>query len=122
MAEELRKNGATVVVYDLARCDMAAAVADAFRYSKLVLATTTYNGGIFPYMREFVHELKEHAYQNRTIGLIENGSWAPVAAKTIKKMFEGSKNISFADTTVTVLSSVKEENKAQIAALAKELA
>ena len=110
-----------VTVTDLARADMADAVADAFRYGKLVLATTTYNGDIFPFMKTFIEHLTERGYRNRTIGLIENGSWAPTAAKTMLKMFEGSKNLTFTDTTVTIKSAVNTENEAQIAALAEEL-
>ena len=122
LAKELEENGcAKVAVNDLARCDMAEAVEDAFRYGKIVLATTTYNGDIFPFMREFIHELTERGYRNRTIGIIENGSWAPVAANKIKKMLESSKDISFTETTVTIHSAVKDENVEQIKALAKEL-
>ena len=110
-----------VTVTDLARDDMAEAVEDAFRYGKLVLATTTYNGDIFPFMKTFIEHLTERGYSNRTIGLIENGSWAPTAAKTMLKMFEGSKNLTFTDTTVTIKSAVNTENEAQIAALAEEL-
>jgi len=96
-------------------------VEDAFRYGKLVLATTTYNGDIFPFMKEFIHHLTERAYKNRTIGLIENGSWAPTAAKTMVKMFEGTKNLSFTDTTVKIFSALSNENCAQIEAMANEL-
>ena len=110
-----------VTVTDLARDDMAEAVEDAFRYGKLVLATTTYNGDIFPFMKTFIEHLTERGYRNRTIGLIENGSWAPTAAKTMLKMFEGSKNLTFTDTTVTIKSAVNTENEPQIAALAEEL-
>ena len=110
-----------VTVTDLARDDMAEAVEDAFRYGKLVLATTTYNGDIFPFMKTFIEHLTERGYKNRTIGLIENGSWAPTAAKTMLKMFEGSKNLTFTDTTVTIKSAVNAENEAQVAALAEEL-
>ena len=110
-----------VTVTDLARDDMAEAVEDAFRYGKLVLATTTYNGDIFPFMKTFIEHLTERGYRNRTIGLIEKGSWAPTAAKTMLKMFEGSKNLTFTDTTVTIKSAVNTENEAQIAALAEEL-
>ena len=110
-----------VTVTDLARDDMAEAVEDDFRYGKLVLATTTYNGDIFPFMKTFIEHLTERGYRNRTIGLIENGSWAPTAAKTMLKMFEGSKNLTFTDTTVTIKSAVNTENEAQIAALAEEL-
>ena len=122
LAEELRKQGCPkVTVNDLARCDMAEAVEDAFRYGKIVLATTTYNGELFPFMNTFVHALTERAYQNRLIGIIENGSWMPMAAKNIKKKFENSKNITFTETTVTVHASVKDENLSQIKALAAEL-
>lgn len=122
LAEKLKANGAPkVVVYDLARDDMSAAVADAFRYSRLVLATITYNGSIYPFMNDFVTRLVEHNFQNLTVGLIENGSWAPTAARVIKKMMEGSKNIKWTDTTVTIMSAVKQENVEQIEAMAKEL-
>ena len=122
LAEKLKANGAPkVVVYDLARDDMSASVADAFRYSRLVLATITYNGSIYPFMNDFVTRLVEHNFQNRTVGLIENGSWAPPAARVIKKMMEGSKNIKWTDTTVTIMSAVKQENVEQIEAMAKEL-
>ena len=121
LAEELKNLGCEkVAVNDLARCDMAEAVEDAFRYGKLVLATTTYNGDIFPFMHTFITGLLERGYKNRKIGIIENGSWAPVAGKMIKKMFEKSKNIEFTDTTVTIHSAVKAENVEQIKALAKE--
>ncbi len=119
---ELKALGcAKVAVNDLARCDMAEAVEDAFRYGKIVLATTTYNGDIFPFMREFINELTERNYQKRTVGIIENGSWAPIAAKKIKQMLENSKDISFTETTVTIHSAVKDENKEQIKNLAKEI-
>ena len=122
LADKLTDLGCpTVTVTDLARDDMAEAVEDAFRYGKLVLATTTYNGDIFPFMKTFIEHLTERGYRNRTIGLIENGSWAPTAAKTMLKMFEGSKNLTFTDTTVTIKSAVNTENEAQIAALAEEL-
>ena len=122
LVEKLRKNGAPrVVVYDLARCDMAAAVADAFRYSKLVLATTTYNADIFPFMREFIDHLTERNFQNRTVSLIENGSWAPMAAKIMRGMLSASKNLTFTDTTVKILSSLNEESEAALEALANEL-
>lgn len=110
-----------VTVYDLARCDMSEAVEDAFRYSKLVLASITYNAGIFPHMETFIHALTERAYQNRTMGLIENGTWAPVANKAMKSMFEKSKNITFTDTSVTILSSMKEADKEKLNQLAEEL-
>ena len=123
LAEKLKESGCPkVTVTDLARDDMAEAVEDAFRYGKLVLATTTYNADIFPFMRDFILHLTERNYQNRTIGIIENGSWAPTAAKVIKGMFEKSKNITFTDTTVTLKSALSAESEAQIAALAKELA
>ena len=122
LAEKLKANGCPkVVVNDLARCDMAEAVEDAFRYSKLVLATTTYNAEIFPFMRDFICHLTERNYQNRTIGLIENGSWAPLAAKVMRGMFEKSKNITFAENTVRILSALNEESSAQLDALADEL-
>ena len=122
LAQKLREKGCPkVVVNDLARCDMAEAVEDAFRYGKLVLATTTYNADIFPFMKEFIHHLTERNYQNRTIGLVENGSWAPLAAKVMRKMFEGSKNLSFTDTTVKIVSALSEESKTQIEAMAEEL-
>ena len=122
LASELKALGCPkVVVNDLARSDMTECVEDAFRYGKIVLATTTYNGDIFPFMREFVHELTERGYRNRFIGVIENGTWAPQAAKIIKKHFENSKEITFAETTVTVRSALNEQSKEQIKALAKEL-
>lgn len=122
LAEKLRKKGCPkVVVHDLARDDMSQAVADAFRYGKLVLATTTYNAEIFPFMREFIDHLTERNYQNRTIGLIENGSWAPLAAKIMKGEFEKSKNIEWLDTTVKIMSSLSEENMEQLENMAEEL-
>ena len=122
LASRLRELGCPkVVVNDLARCDMAEAVEDAFRYGKLVLATTTYNGDIFPFMKEFIHHLTERNYQRRTIGLMENGTWAPTAAKTMRKMLEGSKELTFCDTSVKILSALSESSRQQIDALAKEL-
>lgn len=122
LSEELKANGCPrVVVADLAREDMAECIEDAFRHGKLVLATITYNGGVFPFMQTFIDGLKERNFQNRTIGIIENGSWAPVAAKNIKSMMEGCKNLTWTETAVTIKSSVKEETKAQIKALADEL-
>ena len=122
LAQQLKAKGCPkVVVNDLARCDMAEAVEDAFRYGKLVLATTTYNADIFPFMKEFIHHLTERNYQNRTIGLIENGSWAPMAAKVMRSMFEKSKNITFTDTTVKIFSALSDSSKAQIEAMADEL-
>ena len=122
LAQKLREKGCPkVVVHDLARCDMAEAVEDAFRYGKLVLATTTYNADIFPFMKEFIHHLTERNYRNRTIGLVENGTWAPLAAKVMTKMFDGCKNLTFTDTTVRILSALNEDSKAQIEAMANEL-
>ncbi|MBQ8350585.1 MAG: flavin reductase [Clostridia bacterium] len=122
LAEKLKANGCPkVTVYDLARCDMAAAVADAFRYSKLVLATTTYNADIFPFMREFIDHLTERNFSNRTVALIENGSWAPLAAKVMRGMLEGCKNLTYTDTTVKILSSLNEESSEQLNTLAEEL-
>ena len=122
LAQKLEENGCPkVVVNDLARCDMAEAVEDAFRYGKLVLATTTYNGDIFPFMKEFIHHLTERSYQNRTVAFMENGSWTPVAAKTMAKMLEGSKNLTFTENNVKILCAMNDANKAQIEALAKEL-
>lgn len=121
LADKLRAKGCPkVVVNDLARCDMAEAVEDAFRYGKIILATTTYNAEIFPFMREFINHLTERNFQNRKIGLIENGSWAPLAAKVMKKMFEGCKNITFADTTVSIKSALNDDSSAQLEAMADE--
>ncbi|MBE5766544.1 MAG: FprA family A-type flavoprotein [Clostridiales bacterium] len=123
LAEKLQEKGCPAVkVYDLARSDMAAAVADAFRYSKLVLATTTYNADIFPFMKEFIHHLTERSYQKRTVGMIENGSWAPMAVKVMNKMLEGSKELTFTQNNVKILSALNDESRAQIEALASELA
>lgn len=122
LAEELHIKGLDeVVLHDLARHDMAEVVEDAFRYDRLVLASSTYNGGVFPCMRQFIQELTERNYQKRKVALMENGSWAPVAAKTMSKMLEGCKEISFAENTVTILSAVKPETRAQIEKLAEEL-
>ena len=122
LADKLKANGCPkVAVTDLARDDMAEAVEDAFRYGKIVLATTTYNAEIFPFMREFINHLVERGFKNKTVGLIENGSWAPLAAKTMKGMLEGCKNLTFTDTTVKILSALNDESKAQIEALADEL-
>ena len=122
LAEQLRKNGCPkVVVYDLARCDMAEAVGDAFRYSKLVLATTTYNGSIFPFMREFIEHLTERNYSNRTVAFIENGSWAPAATRVMKGLLETSKNLTYTAATVKNVSALNEESTAQVHALAEEL-
>lgn len=122
LKEKLEAKGCPkVAIADLAREDMAESVEDAFRYGKLVIATTTYNADIFPFMKHFILDLTERNYQNRTIGIIENGSWAPLAAKTVKAMFEKSKNITFTDTIVSIKSAVKTANIAQIEALADEL-
>ena len=122
LAEELRSLGCPkVVLTDLARSDMAENVEDAFRYSKLVLASTTYNGDVFPFMREFIHNLTERGYKNRTVGFIENGSWAPMAAKVMRSMLEGSKDITYAQTSVKLLSALSDSSIAEIKALAGEL-
>ena len=122
LEKELKESGCQkIVVTDLAREDMAEAVEDAFRYGRIILATTTYNGGIFPFMHEFVNNLLERNYQSRTIGIIENGSWAPMAEKTIKAMFEKSKNLTFAENGVHIKSAVTDENLTQIKKLAKEI-
>lgn len=123
LEQKLKENGCPkVAVNDLARCDMAEAVEDAFRYGKLVFATTTYNNEIFPFMKEFIDHLTERNFQNKTVAFIENGSWAPTAARVMKKMLENSKNITYTDTTVTIKSALTEENAEQIEVLAKELA
>ena len=121
LAKKLEERGCKAAINDLARCDMAEAVEDAFRYGKLVLATTTYNADIFPFMRQFIDHLTERNYQNRTIGFIENGTWAPAAAKIMKAMFEKSKNINYIDTTVTLRSAMTEENAEAIERMAEEL-
>ncbi len=122
LAESLRSKGCPkVVVTDLARSDMAEAVEDAFRYSKLVLATTTYNADVFPHMREFIHHLTERGYRNRTVALMENGSWAPQAAKVMRNMLSESKNLTFTDTTVSIRSALNESSRAQVEAMADEL-
>lgn len=122
LAEKLNQRGCpNVVVADLARCDMAEAVADAFRYSKLVLATTTYNATIFPHMQSFIDHLTARNYQGRTVGMIENGAWAPMAAKVMKKMLETSKNLTYTDTTVTIKCALNDASRAQIDTLADEL-
>ena len=120
--EKLQEKGCPkVIVHDLARCDMAEAVQDAFRYNKLILATTTYNADIFPFMKEFIHHLTERSYQNRTVAFMENGSWAPLAAKVMRSMFDGSKNLTFTDTTVRILSALNDDSRKQIDALTDEL-
>lgn len=122
LAEKLKEKGCPkVVVDDLAREDMAECVEDAFRYGKIVLATTTYNAGIFPYMREFIESLTERNFQNREIAFIENGSWAPQAAKVMKQMLEGSKNLTYLENNVKILSALSDENRETIDKLAEEL-
>ena len=121
LAEVLEKKGIKTAVHDLARTDLSKAVEDAFRYKNLVLASNTYNGGMNPFMHDFITRLLERNYQKRTIALIDNGSWAPAAAKTMKGMLENSKEITFVETTVTLLSAMKPENKTQLEALAEEL-
>ena len=122
LAEKLKANGCPkTVIHDLARCDMAEAISDAFRYSKLVLATTTYNAEIFPFMHQFITGLVERNFQNRTVALIENGSWAPLAAKIMKGMFEKCKNITFTDTTVRILSALNEQSSQQLNDMVEEL-
>lgn len=121
LAKKLEERGCKAAISDLARCDMAEAVEDAFRYGKLVLATTTYNADIFPFMRQFIDHLTERGYQNRTLGFIENGTWAPAAAKIMKAMFEKSRNINYIDTTVTLRSAMTEENAEAIERMAEEL-
>ena len=121
LAEELRTKGQQVVVMDLARCDMAEAVAQAFRFSKLVLATPTYNGDVFPFTKTFIEHLTERNYQNRTVALMENGSWAPTAARVMRKMFEASKNLTILDETVTVKGSLDDASTAQLHTLADAL-
>ena len=122
LAEKLREKGCEVVVHDLATCDMHKAVSDAFCYDRLVLASSTYNADVFPFMKTFLHALTERQFQNRKIGLIENGSWAPLSSRVMRKMLENSKELTFTDTTVKIFSAIKDENLAEIEALAKELA
>lgn len=122
LAEKLQEKGCEkVVVNDLARVDMAKAVGDAFRYGKLVLATTTYNGDIFPFMKEFIHHLTERGFKNRTVAFVENGSWAPQAARIMKTMLEGCKDINYTDTSVKIMSALSDDSRAQIDALVGEL-
>ena len=121
LAEELRAKGQQVVVMDLARCDMAEAVAQAFRFSKLVLATPTYNGDVFPFTKTFIEHLTERNYQSRTVALMENGSWAPTAARVMRKMFEASKNLTILDEIVTIKGSLDAASTAQLHALADAL-
>lgn len=122
LADLLREKGEKVSLIDLARSDMAEAVEDAFRYDRLVLASPTYNAGVLPVMREFIGHLTERNYQNRTVALIENGSWAPMAAKAMRGMMEGCRNLTFADSAVKVLSALNEDSRMQLKALADELA
>lgn len=122
LANKMREKGCSkVALNDLARCDMAEAVEDAFRYGRLVLATTTYNGDIFPFMRTFIEALRERGYQNRRIGFVENGSWAPTAARIMCQLLEGGKNLEFADAVVSIKSALTDENKAQLDKLADEM-
>ena len=122
LEEKLREeNCPNVVTYDLARCDISQAVADSFRFSKTVLATTTYNSDIFPFMREFIEHLVERNFSNRSVAFIENGTWAPLAAKLMERMFEKSKNLSFCENSVKIMSALNDENLKQIDALAEEL-
>ena len=122
LADKLKEKGVTVSVQDLSRCDMAEAVEDAFRYSKMVLATPTYNADVFPSMKEFINHLTERNYQNRTVGLMENGSWAAMAARVMRGMLEKSKNLTFTETTVTILSALNDASAAQVEVMAEELA
>lgn len=121
LAEKLRANGVRVEVRDLCRCDMAEALEDAFRYGKIVLATTTYNGEIFPFMRDFIARLVEHNFGNRTVGFIENGSWAPMATKVMKELLAKCKNLTFTETNVKILSALNEQSAAELDRLAEEL-
>ena len=121
LAQQLRADGTQTVLYDLTRCDLSEAVEDAFRYGKLVLASVTYNADIFPCMRDFLHRLTERSFQNRMVALIENGSWAPTAAKTMRSLLEGCKNLTWADTVVTIRSALDDTSRAALEALAREL-
>ena len=121
LADKLSKSGQKTVLYDLARCDKAAAIADAFRYDKLVLAGITYNGDLFPCMRAYIEGLTERSYQNRRVAVIENGTWAPMAAKLIRGMFEKSKDIAFTDTNITIKSAMNAQNRAELDKLTAEL-
>ncbi len=121
LAEKLESKGEKVEIYDLARTDVSEAVAAAFRYGKLVLASITYNTDVFPYMKEFINHLTERDFKNRTVAFIENGSWAPTAAKTMRTMLEKCKNLVFAETTVKITSALNESSETQIEKLADEL-
>ena len=121
LAQRLKDKGEKVVVHDLARCDMSEAISDAFRYGKLVLATTTYNGDVFPFMKTFLHGLTERNFRGRTVGLIENGSWAPVAAKVMQQILSECRELRFTDTTVRIRSALDDASRAQLEAMADEL-
>jgi flavorubredoxin len=122
LAEELKAQGCPkVAVNDLARCDMAEAVEDAFRYGKIVFATTTYNGDIFPFMKEFINHLTERSFQKKMVGFIENGSWAPTAARVMKTMLEKCKDLKFTESTVKIMSALNEESEESLKALADEI-
>ena len=121
LADQLRAQGETVALYDLARCDMAQAVSDAFRYDRLVLASSTYNAGVFPFMQTFIHHLTERGFRNRTVALMESGAWAPMAAKVMRGMLESSKELTFAETAVKITCAPNDATRAQIDALAAEL-
>ena len=121
LADQLRAQGETVVLYDLARCDMAQAVSDAFRYDRLVLASSTYNAGVFPFMQTFIHQLTERGFRNRTVALMESGAWAPMAAKVMRGMLESSKELTFTETAVKITCAPNDATRAQIDALAAEL-
>ena len=121
LADNLRARGVNVALYDLARCDMAQAVADAFRYDRLVLAASSYNAGVFPFMKTFIDHLTERNFQNRTVALMENGTWAPSAAKTMLKLLENSKNLTMAETTVSIRSELDDQSREKLAVLAEEL-
>ena len=121
LADDLRARGVNVALYDLARCDMAQAVADAFRYDRLVLAASSYNAGVFPFMKTFIDHLTERNFQNRTVALMENGTWAPSAAKTMLKLLENSKNLTMAETTVSIRSELDDQSREKLTALAEEL-
>lgn len=121
LAEKLREKGCTVVVHDLARCDMFEAVADAFRFGKVVLATTTYNGDVFPFMKTFLNHLTARNFSNRTVAFMENGSWAPAAARRMKQLLQDCGNLNYVDTTVTIRSALSGESSVQLEALAEEL-
>ena len=121
LADALRENGCgSVHIYDLARCDMSEAVAAAFRYDRLVLATTTYNGDIFPFMKSYIQHLTERGFKNRTVGFVENGSWAPLAAKQMKGLLEGCKNLALCEAQVRIVGALDDNSREQIGALAAE--